>query len=260
MESSRPTAVNLFWATKRIRELVRRRGDLSPKELKGLVLGEAEGMIDEDNRVCRAIGEHGVGLIKDGFSLLTHCNAGGLATAMYGTALAPMFRAKELGYGIHVFVDETRPLLQGARITAWELVEAGIPATLITDNMAAAVMSQGKVNLAIVGADRVARNGDAANKIGTLGVAVLAKEFGVPFYVAAPLSTIDPNTPDGSKIPIEERDPGEVTHFSGRQTAPAGVRVYNPAFDVTPAEYIRGIITERGILRPPYGESIGNVL
>jgi methylthioribose-1-phosphate isomerase len=260
MESSRPTAVNLFWATKRIRELVRRRGDLSPEELKGLILGEAEAMIDEDNRVCRAIGEHGVCLIKDGFSLLTHCNAGGLATAMYGTALAPMFRAKELGYGIHVFVDETRPLLQGARITAWELVEAGIPATLITDNMAAAVMSQGKVNLAIVGADRVARNGDAANKIGTLGVAVLAKEFGVPFYVAAPISTIDPNTPDGSKIPIEERDPGEVTRFSGRQTAPAGVRVYNPAFDVTPAEYIRGIITEKGILRPPYGESIGNVL
>jgi methylthioribose-1-phosphate isomerase len=256
MESSRPTAVNLSWATKRIRALVGGRRGSSPRALKLLILEEARRMIDEDNEVCRAIGEHGVRLIRDGSSLLTHCNAGGLATAMYGTALSPMFRARELGYTIHVYVDETRPLLQGARITAWELLEAGIPATLITDNMAAFVMSRGKVDLVIVGADRVAQNGDSANKIGTLGVAVLAKEFGVPFYVAAPLSTIDRGTPDGSRIPIEERDPREVTHAFGKQTAPSGIKVYNPAFDVTPAKYIKGIITERGILGPPYDESI----
>jgi methylthioribose-1-phosphate isomerase len=272
MESSRPTAVNLFWATRRIREIARTAGRASPgapdaggdgsarspsaDDLKILILEEAKRMIDEDNAVCRAIGEHGVGLIRDGFGLLTHCNAGGLATAMYGTALSPMFRAKELGRSIRVYVDETRPLLQGARITAWELQQAGIPAVLITDGMAAAVMSQGKVDLVIVGADRVARNGDSANKIGTLGVAVIAKEFGVPFYVAAPLSTVDRDTPDGSRIPIEERDPREVTHAFGRQTAPDGIAVYNPAFDVTPAKYIKGIITERGILGPPYEESI----
>jgi methylthioribose-1-phosphate isomerase len=197
-----------------------------------------------------------VRLIPDGSTLLTHCNAGGLATAMYGTALSPMFRARELGRSIRVYVDETRPLLQGARITAWELQQAGIPATLIADNMAASVMSRGKVDLVIVGADRVARNGDSANKIGTLGVAVLAKEFGVPFYVAAPLSTIDRETPDGSRIPIEERDPREITHAFGRQTAPTGIEVFNPAFDVTPARYINGIITEMGILTAPYGESI----
>jgi methylthioribose-1-phosphate isomerase len=256
LESARPTAQNLFWATRRVRKLVEGRQGSPPGELKLLILEEAKRMVDEDNAVCRAIGEHGVRLIRDGCSLLTHCNAGGLATAMYGTALSPMFRARELGYSIHVFVDETRPLLQGARITAWELQEAGIPATLITDSMAASVMSRGKVDLVIVGADRVARNGDSANKIGTLGVAVLAKEFGVPFYVAAPLSTIDRETPDGSRIPIEERDPREITHAFGKQTAPSGIEVYNPAFDVTPAKYIKGIITERGILGSPYEESI----
>jgi methylthioribose-1-phosphate isomerase len=256
LESARPTAQNLFWATRRVRKLVEGRQGSPPGELKLLILEEAKRMVDEDNAVCRAIGEHGVRLIRDGCSLLTHCNAGGLATAMYGTALSPMFRARELGYSIHVFVDETRPLLQGARITAWELQEAGIPATLITDSMAASVMSRGKVDLVIVGADRVARNGDSANKIGTLGVAVLAKEFGVPFYVAAPLSTIDRETPDGSRIPIEERDPREITHAFGKQTAPSGIEVYNPAFDVTPAKYIKGIITERGILGSPYDESI----
>jgi methylthioribose-1-phosphate isomerase len=263
MESSRPTAVNLFWATRRIRSLVGARQSRvsgprapSPRDLKLLILEEAKRMIEEDNAVCRAIGEHGVRLIRDGSSLLTHCNAGGLATAMYGTALSPMFRAREIGRSFRVYVDETRPLLQGARITAWELQQAGIPVTLITDNMAASVMSRGKVDLVIVGADRVARNGDSANKIGTLGVAVLAREFGVPFYVAAPLSTIDRETPDGSRIPIEERDPREITHAFGKQTAPSGIEVYNPAFDVTPARYIKGIITERGILGPPYEESI----
>jgi len=213
-------------------------------------------MIDEDNRTCRAIGEHGVELIQDGYNLLTHCNAGGLATAMYGTALAPMFRALEKGLHIHVYVDETRPLLQGARITAWELLEAGIPATLITDNMAAFTMSQGRVNLVIVGADRIAANGDTANKIGTLGVALAAREFEIPFYVAAPLSTIDMKTAAGAEIPIEERSREEVIRFAGTRTAPPSVGVYNPAFDVTSARYISGIITEKGIITPPYDRNI----
>jgi methylthioribose-1-phosphate isomerase len=257
--SSRPTAVNLFWAIDRLKRLVRDNEQAPVRELKALLLREASVMIDEDNRVCRAIGEYGVKLIRDGNSLLTHCNAGGLATAMHGTALSPMFRAQERGYKIHVWVDETRPLLQGSRITAWELKEAGIPATVITDNMAAAVMNQKKVDLIIVGADRIAANGDTANKIGTLGVAVLAHEFGVPFYIAAPTSTIDRKIKSGSEIPIEERNPAEVTHGLGRQTAPDGIDVYNPAFDVTPAKYIKGIITEKGILKPPYTESISSI-
>ena len=256
---SRPTAVNLFHALERIESLTARNQGLSPDDLKALILKEAVLMIDEDNGVCRAIGDHGSGLIADGFSLLTHCNAGGLATAMYGTALAPMFRAAEQGKKIHVYVDETRPLLQGSRITAWELMEARIPATLITDNMAAAVMSAGKVDMVIVGADRIAANGDTANKIGTLGVAVLAKEFGVPFYVAAPVSTVDMDTPTGNDIPIEERGAEEVVRGFGRQTAPDGVAVYNPAFDVTPARYISGIITERGIVKPPLGPNMAAI-
>jgi len=256
---SRPTAVNLFHALERIESLTARNQGLSPDDLKALILKEAVLMIDEDNGVCRAIGDHGSGLIADGFSLLTHCNAGGLATAMYGTALAPMFRAAEQGKKIHVYVDETRPLLQGSRITAWELMEARIPATLITDNMAAAVMSAGKVDMVIVGADRIAANGDTANKIGTLGVAVLAKEFGVPFYVAAPVSTVDMDTQTGNDIPIEERDAEEVVRGFGRQTAPDGVAVYNPAFDVTPARYISGIITERGIVKPPLGPNMAAI-
>ncbi|MFW6138890.1 MAG: S-methyl-5-thioribose-1-phosphate isomerase [Spirochaetota bacterium] len=260
MATSRPTAVNLFWALDRIKNVVRRNCHLGVPELKELVLNEAKNMITEDNRICRSIGEHGVQLIREGYSLLTHCNAGGLATAMYGTALAPIFRARELGVDIHVYVDETRPLLQGSRITAWELLEAHIPATLITDNMAAAVMYQKKVDMVIVGADRIAANGDTANKIGTLGVAVLAGEFGVPFYIAAPVSTIDLKTPTGDAIPIEERDPREVVRGFGRQTAPADVQVYNPAFDVTPARYIQGIITEKGILAPPFDRSIRQTL
>ena len=260
IEGSRPTAVNLFWAVQRIKRLVSYHEKLSPSELKEFILQEAILMIDEDNRVCRAIGENGVSLIKDGYSLLTHCNAGGLATAMYGTALAPVFRAKELGLNIHVFVDETRPLLQGSRITAWELLEADIPATLITDNMAAFVMYQKKINMILVGADRIAANGDTANKIGTLGVALLAKEFSIPFYIAAPLSTIDIKTPSGDKIPIEQRDPGEIIKGFGTQTAPSRIHVYNPAFDVTPARLIKGIITEKGIIRPPYHENIQKIM
>jgi len=258
--SSRPTAVNLFWAIDRIKNLVRQGPKKPVHKLKDLILQEAVQMIEEDNRICRAIGEEGVALIRDGHRLLTHCNAGGLATAMYGTALSPMFRAKEMGMGIHVFVDETRPLLQGARITAWELMEAGIPTTLITDNMAAFTMSQGKIDLVIVGADRIAKNGDTANKIGTLGVAILAAEFGVPFYIAAPLSTIDVMTCSGADIPIEEREPEEVIMGFGKQTAPSDVGVYNPAFDVTPARYIRGIITEKGIVSAPYEENIARVM
>jgi len=240
--SSRPTAVNLFWAIDRIKSLVRKHEAEPIERIKEIVLSQAKEMIDEDNSVCRSIGEHGVGLIEEGNSVLTHCNAGGLATAQYGTALAPIFRAQEIGRNIHVWVDETRPLLQGSRITAWELVEAGIPATLITDSMAAWVMSQGKVDLVIVGADRIASNGDTANKIGTLGVAVSAKNFSVPFYIAAPLSTIDRSISSGAEIPIEERDPEEIKRGFGKQTAPEGIEAYNPAFDVTPASYIRGII------------------
>ncbi|RKX95451.1 MAG: S-methyl-5-thioribose-1-phosphate isomerase [Spirochaetes bacterium] len=256
LATSRPTAVNLFWAIDRIKNLVNKNLELKPEELKDIIFEEANLMIEEDNNVCRAIGCHGVRLIKDGDSLITHCNAGGLATAMYGTALAPMYRAKELGYNIHVWVDETRPLLQGARITAFELVEAKIPATLITDNMAAFVMYQGKVNLAIVGADRIAANGDTANKIGTLALAILSSEFNVPFYIAAPLSTIDLNKSSGEDIPIEERNPDEVIRGFGKQTAPSNIKVYNPAFDVTPARYITGIITEKGIIHPPFEENI----
>jgi len=260
IESSRPTAVNLFWAVSRIKKTVTDNPGLGPEKLKDAILHEAIEMIHEDNRVCRAIGEHGAALIEDGFSLLTHCNAGGLATAMYGTALSPIYRAKELGRRIHVYVDETRPLLQGSRITAWELVEADVPATLITDNMAAFVMYQHRVNMVIVGADRIAANGDTANKIGTLGVAVCAREFEIPFYIAAPLSTIDMHTPSGAEIPIEQRNPDEIRKGFGKQTAPPEVQAYNPAFDVTPARYIAGIITEKGIIRPPYPKNIARIL
>ncbi len=265
--TSRPTAVNLFWAIERIKRLVRAYIDDSSEgaeidvgEIIRLIYDEALTMIDEDNNVCRAIGENGVRLIKEGYSLITHCNAGGLATAMYGTALAPIFRAHELGYNIHVWVDETRPLLQGARITAFELMEAGISATLITDNMAAFVMSQGKVDMAIVGADRIAANGDTANKIGTLGLAIVAQEFDVPFYVAAPFSTFDFECKSGDDIPVEERSPEEITMGFGKQTAPSGVSVYNPAFDITPAKYITAFITERGIIYPPYEEALTSSL
>lgn len=210
--------------------------------------------------MCRAIGVHGACLIGEGQGVLTHCNAGGLATADYGTALAVMFSAAEEGRQFRVFADETRPLLQGARLTAWELRQRGIDVTLICDNMAAQVMKEGKINLVIVGADRIAANGDTANKIGTYGVALLARHHGIPFYVAAPSSTFDLTLAQGEEIPIEQRDPREITHGFGRQTAPDGVKVYNPAFDVTPADLIAGIVTEKGLIRPVNSGNIRTTL
>ncbi|HOZ48837.1 MAG TPA: S-methyl-5-thioribose-1-phosphate isomerase [Candidatus Hydrogenedentes bacterium] len=258
LAGSRPTAVNLFWALDRMRRTASENSGASNlgSFMRGLE-SEAVEIMEEDKRLCRGIGEHGAPLIRDGDGVLTHCNAGGLATADYGTALAVMFRAHEEGRRFRVFADETRPLLQGARLTTWELMRAGIDVTLICDNMAGLVMREGKVKLVITGADRIAANGDAANKIGTYSVAQLAKVHGIPFYIAAPYSTFDHSLMNGAAIPIEERSGEEVTHGFGRQTAPDGVAVYNPAFDVTPADLIAGIITERGILRPPYEESIG---
>jgi methylthioribose-1-phosphate isomerase len=259
LNTARPTAVNLSWATRRIQSLVAANEDASVSELKELMLEEAIAMIEEDNAVCRAIGEYGAALINDGDTWLTHCNAGGLATAQFGTATAPIYTALEQGKRIHVYADETRPLLQGARLTAWELQQAGIPVTVITDNMAATVMAQGRIHGVIVGTDRMAANGDFANKIGTLGVAILAKEFNVPFYVAAPTSSIDMTLASGDLIPIEERRPEEVTEGFGKRTAPYGVNVYNPAFDVTPHRYLSGIITEKGLIRPPFDMGLQEV-
>jgi methylthioribose-1-phosphate isomerase len=250
LRSSRPTAVNLFWAIDRMQRTVESHRNLSPREVVQRLLVEARAIEEEDRQMCRAIGRFGAELIQDGDRLLTHCNAGGLATAEYGTALACMFAAHEAGKRFHVYVDETRPLLQGARLTAWELMQHGIEATLICDNMAASVMRQGRVRLVITGADRIARNGDTANKIGTYGVAVLAQAHGLPFCVAAPSSTFDLSIASGQEISIEERDPREVTHGFGRQTAPDGIAVFNPAFDVTPANLIHAIVTEKGIIRP----------
>ena len=251
LRTSRPTAVNLFWALDRMERCFEgacRQG--SPRDWTQRLLAEARAIEDEDRRMCRAIGAAGASLIADGQGVLTHCNAGGLATADYGTALAVMFAAAERGRRFHVYADETRPLLQGARLTAWELQQAGIPVTLICDSMAAQVMKEGRVQLVVVGADRIAANGDTANKIGTYGVALLARAHGIPFYVAAPSSTFDLSLPTGDGIPIEQRDPHEITHGFGRQTAPDGVAVYNPAFDVTPARLIAGIITEKGVIQP----------
>ncbi len=259
--TARPTAVNLFWALKRIQKLVAANSALPVAGIKALMLSEATVMIDEDNAVCRAIGSFGAPLLAQPpertiCNVLTHCNAGGLATAQWGTALAPVYVAAEQGRAMHVFADETRPLLQGARLTAWELQQAGIPVTVITDNMAATVMAQGKVDAVIVGADRVAANGDVANKIGTFGVAVLAREFHIPFYVAAPLSSIDMSLASGELIPIEERKAEEVTQGFGKRTAPEGVQVYNPAFDVTPHRYITALITEQGVVHPPFDAAL----
>jgi methylthioribose-1-phosphate isomerase len=260
LAGSRPTAVNLFWALRRMETVALANRGMTVPELKVRLLQEALAIRDEDRRVCREIGRNGAELLKDGDTVLTHCNAGGLATADYGTALAVIFAAVEAGKKISVFADETRPLLQGARLTAWELQQARIPVTLICDNMAAVVMRQGKVNAVIVGADRIAANGDTANKIGTYGLSVQAKAHRVPFYVAAPASTFDRQRPDGSHIPIEERDPAEVTRWGGRQIAPDGVAVYNPAFDVTPAKHITAIITERGVIKRPTAAKIARVL
>ncbi len=261
LATSRPTAVNLFWALDRMRRVADAQTQAADAETVFRALErEAVTIWDEDKRICRAIGEHGAGLIGEGDGVLTHCNAGGLATSSYGTALAVMFRAHEEGRRFHVFADETRPLLQGARLTAWELMRAGIDVTLICDNMAAQVMREGKVQLVVVGADRIAANGDTANKIGTYGVALFAKAHSVPFYVAAPFSTFDLGLENGAMIPIEERAAEEVTEGFGKRTAPEGVKVYSPAFDVTPAELISGIITDKGILRPPYDEGIAGLM
>jgi methylthioribose-1-phosphate isomerase len=256
MGKTRPTAVNLFWAIRRLQdkfELLRVR---PLPQIKQALIEEAQRMHAEDIAANQAMGRHGATLMPASGGVLTHCNAGALATCGYGTALGVIRAAVEQGKKIHVYADETRPFLQGSRLTAWELMKDGIPTTVISDSMAGAMMSQDKIAAIVVGADRIAANGDVANKIGTYTVAVLAKEHGIPFYVAAPFSTIDLDTPDGSKIPIEQRNPKEVTHISGTQMVPEGVQVENPAFDVTPARYVTAIITEHGIARAPYGESL----
>jgi methylthioribose-1-phosphate isomerase len=270
LAGSRPTAVNLFWALDRMK----RRAEAhlvppalslqspapSPQSLFSALLAEARAIHDEDRQMCHAIGRHGAELLADGDGVLTHCNAGGLATSEYGTALAVIFAAHAAGKRLHVYVDETRPLLQGARLTAWELVQHGVPATLICDSMAALVMREGRVRAVVVGADRIAANGDTANKIGTYGVALLAAAHRIPFYVAAPTSTFDLSLPSGDAIEIERRDPREITHGFGRQTAPDGIEVYNPAFDVTPARLIDAIVCERGAIAPVTRERIAEVV
>jgi len=258
MASTRPTAVNLFWAIDRMKRTFAQsvQSGESVDQIKDRLDREADLIHDEDVASCRAMGAFGAEVVPADAKILTHCNAGALATAGYGTALGVIRGAVEQGKAVRVFADETRPFLQGARLTAWELVRDGINTTVITDNMAGALMRQGKVNFVVVGADRIAANGDTANKIGTYGVAVLAREHQIPFYVAAPLSTIDLNTPDGQHIPIEERNAKEVTHVGGSQVAPDGAQIWNPAFDVTPHHLIAGIITERGIFRAPYVESL----
>jgi methylthioribose-1-phosphate isomerase len=261
LADSRPTAVNLSWALERMKSRAEAlRGKMSPREIFTMLLAEARAIEEEDRTMCRKIGQHGAALLSDGQGVLTHCNAGGLATAGYGTALAVFFAAHEAGKRLHVFVDETRPLLQGARLTAWELRERGIDITLICDSMAAQVMREGRVQAVVTGADRIAANGDAANKIGTYGVALLAAAHDIPFYIAAPTSTFDLSIATGDQIPIEHRDPREITHGFGRQTAPEGIGVYNPAFDVTPARLIKAIICERGVIEPVTGDGISRRL
>ena len=255
--SARPTAVNLAWAVRRLRDSVKAlAGDLSSSAIYARMVAEAREIHEEDVMLCQGMGENGAPLIRDGMGVLTHCNAGAMATAGIGTATAPMYVAHNRGVRFRVYTDETRPLLQGARITAWELQKAGIDTTLITDNMAAHLMSQGLIDLVITGTDRVAANGDVANKIGTLGVAILAKHFGIPFYVACPSSTIDLSTPRGTDIRIEERSGNEVTTVGGVRVAPENIRTRNPAFDVTPAGLVAGLITERGIVTEPYGQNL----
>jgi methylthioribose-1-phosphate isomerase len=253
---TRPTAVNLFWAISRMRDKFELLSGKSIAQIKQSLIEEAQRMHAEDIAANQAMGRHGAALMPASGGVLTHCNAGALATCGYGTALGVIRAAIEQGKEIHVYADETRPFLQGSRLTAWELMKDGIPTTVISDNMAGAMMKQGKIGTIIVGADRIAANGDVANKIGTYTVAVLAKENGLPFYVAAPFSTIDLRTPSGNEIPIEQRNPREVTHFAGKAVTPEGVQVENPAFDVTPAKYVTAIVTERGIARPPFDESL----
>jgi methylthioribose-1-phosphate isomerase len=258
LAGTRPTAVNLFWAIDRMKRLFATlaASGVPLVEVKQKILAEAHAMYEEDIAACKAMGAFGAALLPQEGGVLTHCNAGALATCGYGTALGVIRSAVEQGKQIHVFADETRPFLQGARLTAWELMADGIPTTVICDNMAASLMHAGRIQAVVVGADRIAANGDVANKIGTYNVAILAKEHGIPFYVAAPWSTIDLATVTGEAIPIEERPAVEVTHHGGKQLTPNGVGICNPAFDVTPAKYVTAIITERGVLRAPYSESL----
>ena len=258
MAATRPTAVNLFWAIERMKRTFAEaaRSGRSPSEIRDAMVSEARRIHDEDVTNCKALGAHGSTVVPDQGHVLTHCNAGALATGGYGTALGVIRAAVESGKQVTVFADETRPFFQGARLTAWELLRDGIETTVITDSMAGPLMRDGKVDVVVVGADRIAANGDVVNKIGTYTVAVLASEHGVPFYVAAPVSTIDLSTPDGSGIPIEERNEREVSHVGAKRMAPEGARIWNPAFDVTPHTLVTGIITERGICRPPFTESL----
>jgi len=260
LAGSRPTAVNLFWALDRMRRTAEAHRGEGGRAVKQALLAEARAIRDEDADMCRRIGDAGQHLVTEGCGVLTHCNAGSLATSEYGTALAPLYRAHEAGRGFHVWADETRPLLQGARLTVWELMQAGIDVTLICDNTAGVLMRQGKVDLVLVGADRIAACGDVANKIGTYSVAVLARHHGIPFYVAAPSSTFDLALETGEAIPIEERGAEEVTHGFGRQTAPDGAKVCCPAFDVTPADLVTGLITERGLIAPVTQAAIARAL
>jgi methylthioribose-1-phosphate isomerase len=254
--AARPTAVNLSWAVGRMQEVARNHPNMASAALWERLEQEAMAIFEEDVRMCRRIGEAARETIREHAGILTHCNAGGLATSGYGTALACAYVAHEDGKRVRVFADETRPLMQGSRLTAWELMESGVDVTLICDDMTAATMAKGEIDLVIVGADRIAANGDTANKIGTYGVAILAREHGIPFYVAAPRTTFDFSLSDGSRIPIEERDPAEITHGFGTATAPPGVKVYSPAFDVTPARYVTGFFTDAGLIAPPYEETL----
>jgi methylthioribose-1-phosphate isomerase len=256
IRQTRPTAVNLFWAIRRMQDKFATLINLPVDQIKKSLIEESQRMHAEDIAANQAMGRHGATLMPSSGGVLTHCNAGALATAGYGTALGVIRAAVEAGKKIHVYADETRPFLQGSRLTAWELMKDGIPTTVISDNMAGVMMQQGKIGAIVVGADRIAANGDVANKVGTYTVAILAKEHGIPFYVAAPISTVDLETPDGSKIPIEQRNKREVSHIAGKQMVPDGVEIENPAFDVTPAKYVAAIITEKGIARAPYGESL----
>jgi methylthioribose-1-phosphate isomerase len=260
LAGTRPTAVNLFWAIDRMKRLYASLRGRPIEEIRARLVEEAQLVREEDIAINRAIGRNGASLVPDGKTVLTHCNAGALATAGYGTALGVIRAAREMGKQIDVFADETRPFLQGARLTVWELQQDSIPATLITDNMAGHFMKTGRIGCVVVGADRIAANGDVANKVGTYSVAVLAKENGVPFFVAAPVSTLDLTLATGDQIPIEQRPPAEVTHVFGQAVAPAGTAVQNPAFDVTPARYVTAIITEKGIARAPYEKSLNELV
>ena len=262
LAATRPTAVNLFWALQRMQQtmlVAAGKNGATTASVRDALIAEARAMYDEDIAACRTMGAYGAALMPQAGGVLTHCNAGALATCGYGTALGVIRAAVERGHKIEVFADETRPYLQGARLTAWELHHDGISTTVLCDNMAASIMRDGKIQAVIVGADRIAANGDVANKIGTYCVAILAKEHGIPFFVAAPWSTIDLNTASGEQIPIEQRAAGEVSHHGGKQMTPNGVSIANPAFDVTPARYVTAIITERGVLRAPYAESLSSM-